>query len=556
MNLASPTPLHDSLSTDAVQFFEQANFLVVKLTDYCNLRCKYCHQDALNGKPVLIPMETYKNAVRMILKPSKAPKVFVQFHGGEPLLCSDEFFKEAVAFAKAELETVDRRVGFYIQTNLTRVTPERERTLRELDITISYSLDGPPEISDELRGGGRKIVENWRRMKANGTDAGTICLIQPSNWDRMDEVLKFFHDEGIHNVRFNLMVPDGRGKEVNTASTDKLFNAKKTVLDYMLETKGQSVVDATLYNAMKRFVKANGAPSSFEYHGCESLYCQAGRSLYSVNPDGKFYACDRIAENPLWAMGNVNHLFSPPEREFALKKRQAFHHKDDWWARCEGCDAKKICEFSCSAYYVDQVDTRDIECEYTKKMWDYFLERKEDIIAFMKRGVSTVFIDEKKPLEEQPEDTWIIRDVANDAAYNHLSLVETLAANQRYQLFERGGQYYIYLFKRDKIFEVDGVVAEIAKLNGVLGPHLIEAALGNQFPKGSLGQTLENIAQTIPEILAPMTKASEKKVLEHAGHDHPDGHQDDRAGFFEKLFARRQSTKIERVESLNTKTGG
>ncbi|MBI1861171.1 MAG: radical SAM protein [Deltaproteobacteria bacterium] len=97
MNLAPPLPLHESTSPDAVQFFDQANFLVVKLTDYCNLRCKYCHQDALNGKPVLIPMETFKNAVRMILKPSKAPKVFVQFHGGEPLLCPDEFFGTDVA---------------------------------------------------------------------------------------------------------------------------------------------------------------------------------------------------------------------------------------------------------------------------------------------------------------------------------------------------------------------------------------------------------------------------------------------------------------------------
>ncbi|MBI1861170.1 MAG: SPASM domain-containing protein [Deltaproteobacteria bacterium] len=390
--------------------------------------------------------------------------------------------------------------------------------LRDLGIIISYSLDGPPELNDELRGGGRKIVENWRRMKANGTDAGTICLIQPSNWDRMDEVLKFFHEEGIHNVRFNLMVPDGRGKEVDTASTEKLFNAKKTVLDYMLETKGQSVVDATLYNAMKRFVKGNGAPSSFEYHGCESLYCQAGRTLYSINPDGKFYACDRIAENPLWAMGNVNQPFTPPEKEFAAKKRRAFHHKDDWWARCEGCDAKKICEFSCSAYYVDQVDTRDIECEYTKMMWDYFLQRRNDIVIFMKRGVSTVFIDEKKPLEDQPEDTWVIRDVAADAAYNNLSLVETLAANQRYQLFERGGQFYIYLFKRDKIFEVDEIVAEIARFNGVLAPQFIPLALGKKFPKGKLKTALEGIAKNIPEVLSPMDVQGQKLAQEHAGH--------------------------------------
>ncbi len=534
MNLAAPEAIHQEPSGEASNFFEQANFLVVKMTDYCNLRCKYCHQDALNGKPILIPMETYKNAVRLILKPSKSPKVNVQFHGGEPLLCPDEFFREAVAFAKQELETFDRRVEFFIQTNLTRVTAEREALLKELNITISYSLDGPPALNDELRGGGRKIVENWRRMKENGTEAGTICLIQPSNWDRMDEVLKFFHEEGIHNVRFNLMVPDGRGKEVDTSTTDKLFNAKKQIFDYMLETKGQSVVDATLYNAMKRFMKANGAPSSFEYHGCESLYCQAARSLYSINPDGKFYACDRIAESPLWAMGNVNQAFAASEQSFATKKRKDFHHKDDWWARCEGCDAKKICEFSCSAYYVDKVDTREIECQYTKSMWGYFMERREDIRAFLSNQVRPLYIDEKKPLVEQDEETWAIKDIAADAFYNSLSLVDTLAANQHYQLFQRGGQFYIFVFKREKIFEVDELVAEIAKFNGVLAPSLMEAALGERFPKGKLRETFQNISNSIPEILIPMTAGQKKAVLNHAEHE------DAADSFLHRLFRRQE----------------
>ena len=510
--------MHETSTPESSGFFEQANFLVVKLTDYCNLACKYCHQDALNGKPVLMPMETFKNAVRMILKPSKAPKVYVQFHGGEPLLMPDEFFIEAVQFCKDELETLDRRVEFFIQTNLTRVDEKREKLLNDLNIGISYSVDGPPEINDELRGGSRRIVDNWRRMKANGTEAGTICLIQPSNWDRMDEVLQFFHDEEIFNVRFNLMVPDGRGKEVDTAPVEKLFNAKKTVLDYMLKTEGQSVMDATLYNAMKRFTKANGAPSSFEYHGCEALYCQAGRSLYSLNPDGKFYACDRIAENPLWAMGSVNQDFVADQAKFAQKKRSDFHHKDEWWARCEGCDAKKICEFSCSAYYVDQVDTRDIECEYTLKMWDYFMERKEDIFNFMSKGVKQVFIDEKKPLIEQDEETWVIKDIAADVQYNHLSLTDTLAANKHYQLSKRGDQYFIYTFQRDKIFEVDEVVAEIAKFNGVLAPQFIQSVLGNQFPKGKLKETLANIAEHIPEVFYGMNSKDQDRFVSQAEH--------------------------------------
>jgi len=502
MDLTPPQPMHtDDPTAQADEFFSNANFLVSKMTDYCNLACTYCHQDALTGKPVLMPTETFKNAVRLILKPSTAPVVYVQFHGGEPLLMPDEFFYEVVAFCKKELETPTRRVEFCIQTNLTRVFKGKEKMLKELKIGISFSMDGPPEINDDMRGGGRRIQENWRRMQKNGTGAGMICLIQPTNWDRMDEVIDYFDKEGMHHMRFNLMVPDGRGKDHQTAGAEKLFNAKKVVLDYMLRTKGERLNDVTLTTAMKKFVKPTGAPSSFEYHGCESLYCPAAQSLFSINPDGTFYACDRIAEVPSWSMGNVNRDFGNQEKALATKKRRDFHVKDDWWARCEGCDAKKICEFSCSAYYVDKVDTREIECQYTKKMWSHFMERKEEIFEFMKRDVKPVFIDEKVPLAIEDKEKRSIRDLAADASFNDLSLVDTLALNKNYQLFKRGEQFYLFLFKRNKIFEVDEMVADIACFNGCVSPNIIEQGLKAKFEPGKLAKTLNAIMEQIPEIL-------------------------------------------------------
>lgn len=535
MSLASPEPLHLETGDAAAEVFATASFLVVKLTDHCNLRCKYCHQDALNGRPVLMPMETLRNAARLILKPSRAPVVHVQLHGGEPLLCPEVYLREAVAFCRAELETPSRAVRFCIQTNLTRLTPEKEALLRELAIDISFSLDGPPAINDALRGGGRRIVQTWRRMRESGTEAGVICLVQPSNWDHMEEVLAFFREEGILNVRFNLMVPDGRGREVETATAEKLFQAKRVILDHMLSTEGRGVVDSTLHNMMRRFAKLNGAPATSEYHGCESFYCQAGRGLFSVNPDGRFFACDRIAEEPAWAMGSVNVPFGEAEAALVAKTRGAFHHKDDWWARCEGCDARKICEFSCSAYYVGKVDTREVECQYTRAMWAHFLERREDILAFLRRGVKPVLVDEKRPLDEQAEEAQVIRDLAADAAYNRLSLVETLAANRHYQLFLRGEQHYVYVLGRAKIFEVDALVAEIARFNGALSPEVIERLLAGKVDPGALRRAMEAIRRLLPEVLRPLGAAAEQEVADHAAHElaHREG------GFWRRLFGRR-----------------
>lgn len=519
MYLTSPPPMHETLTSEATEFFGHANFLVAKLTEYCNLRCKYCHQDALTGKPQLMPFETFKNAVRLILKPSRAPIVYVQFHGGEPLLCPDDFFREATAFARAELETPTRNIQFYIQTNLTRLTEEREKLLNDLKIGISYSLDGPPGLNDELRGGGRRILQNWRRMRTNGTIAGTICLIQPSNWNRMDRVLQFFDEEGIHDVRFNMMVPDGRGLAVDDMTVDKLFQAKKTILDFMLRTEGRSVVDVVLLQEMTRFLTQSGAPSSFEYHGCESFYCQAARSLFSVEPDGTIFACDRIAENHDWGMGNVNQPFLKPEREVAIGKRRAFQSKDEWWSRCEGCDAKKICGFSCTAYYIDKVDTREVECQLTKLLWAHFLERRDEIRAFVERRTRPIFVDEKAPLCDQPEETRAIKDLAVNALYHHVSIVDTLASNRHYQLLQRGIQYYVVVFRTEKVFEVDELVAEIARYNGMLPPDVVEGALAERFPQGKLRQTLSAIQEHLPEIFYPTARDTEDRLVAHARHE-------------------------------------
>jgi len=501
-HLTVPEAVNLEPSPEALEFFEGANFLVAKLTDYCNLKCTYCHQDALTGKPILMPIETFKNAVRTVLFPSKVPRVSVQFHGGEPLLASDEFFREAVAFCREELGERGKEVEFYIQTNLTRVDPQREALLKELQIGISFSLDGPPEINEEMRGGSRRILDNWRRMKANETGAGMICLIQPSNWDRMEEVIKFFDEEGMHHMRFNLMVPDGRGKSFDDMPSEKLFQAKAMVLDYMLATQGKRMIDITLDKAMRRFAKANGAPASFEYHGCESLYCQAGMSLYSFNPDGKFYACDRIAEYPVWAMGNVNKPFGNNEKVVAKKQRSAFHHKDEWWARCEPCDAKKICESSCSAYYVHEVDTREIECAYTKKLWQTMLERKPEILEWVARGQTKVFIDEKKPREEVQEAKRVVKELQRDLEYNEITLSETIAHNSQFQLLKRGEQYFLYVFKRRKMFEVDALVAEIAKFNGAVPSNLVETLLDGKFEKQKLKDALSNLGRAVPELVA------------------------------------------------------
>jgi len=67
---------------------------------------------------------------------------------------------------------------------------------------------------------------------------------------------------------------------------------------------------------------------------------------------------------------------------------------------------------------------------------------------------------------------------------------------------KRGEQYFLYVFKRRKMFEVDALVAEIAKFNGAVPSNLVETLLDGKFEKQKLKDALSNLGRAVPELVA------------------------------------------------------
>jgi uncharacterized protein len=72
------------------------------------------------------------------------------FHGGEPLLAGQEFFRNFVREANAAFKG-RVQLTYMLQTNGTLVTKEWLRLFRELHISFGISLDGPAEVNDRNR---------------------------------------------------------------------------------------------------------------------------------------------------------------------------------------------------------------------------------------------------------------------------------------------------------------------------------------------------------------------------------------------------------------------
>src|SRR5262249_32721986 len=157
--------------------------------------------EALTPRTPRMSMERFKQVAGLLLANSAHSRVGLEFHGGEPLLLPDEWFEEAVAYARGLARQHNKQVEFPLVTNGTLLTEERLRKLHGLGILLCMSVDGPPTINDQLRGGGLSVERAIRLFNAQRIHFGVLTVLSQVNYPRMDQVMNWFGEVGINNFR-------------------------------------------------------------------------------------------------------------------------------------------------------------------------------------------------------------------------------------------------------------------------------------------------------------------------------------------------------------------
>ncbi len=277
------------------EFFQRINNVTLKLTAGCNLHCTYCNAEAETPKTPRMSMERFKQTARLLVANSRSPFVGMEFHGGEPLLLPDEWFEEAVAYGRALGEQHHKRVNFAFVTNGTLLTEERLVRLNKLSVHFCMSADGPPEINDSVRGGGHAVERAlllFRRLRIRHS---VLTVMSRGNFRRMTQVLDWFKDIGVSDVRVNFVEPQGRGNdEAQLLSGEEMFEGMRQVLDH-LDRTGVSVREAEMLMAVDRFLYGRDAKPQLS---CWEVQCQAGRSYVAVDHEGVVHPCGSDAAQP------------------------------------------------------------------------------------------------------------------------------------------------------------------------------------------------------------------------------------------------------------------
>lgn len=118
--------------------------IIMKPTSECNMRCQYCYHAETEYEKGIMKLEVLKQIISKVQ--SEYDDIMYVWHGGEPLLCGIDFFRQAFAYQK-EFVRNHMRIRNCIQTNGTLLTPELLQLCYENNVSISISFDGPNELN-------------------------------------------------------------------------------------------------------------------------------------------------------------------------------------------------------------------------------------------------------------------------------------------------------------------------------------------------------------------------------------------------------------------------
>jgi uncharacterized protein len=313
-------------------------------------------------------LDLFKQVARLLIENSQSPFVGLEFHGGEPMLLPDEFFEEAVAFARPLARRHRKHVEFPLVTNGTLLTEERLLKLNNLGIQWCMSCDGPPHINDLLRSSGRAVQRAIGLFQKHRIYCGLITVMSHANYDKMSEVMGWYRDIGVFDFRVNYLQPQGRGFDEQLLTGEQMFEGLHQIIDHMYETD-VAVHEAESASHIERFVEGRDPAKPLT---CWEYQCQAGRTYVAVDLLGRIHACGTDLVNHV-----VGHVHQPFDEQHYKQKLAKLHDKGDWVIRCFDCPAQQICNHSCSTSDYNSDQYKEHECDFTRRLWTYLCEHPE-----------------------------------------------------------------------------------------------------------------------------------------------------------------------------------
>lgn len=308
--------------------------VVLDVTRRCNLRCAMCRTWEREAEHELTPAE-----VEQLMR--ALPRLtWLDVTGGEPFLRADidEVFAAIVNGTRA-LHMLHFQTNGWMTDRIVKVTSSLRSTLRNADLIVTVSIDGPPRVHDEIRGregsAKRAVATANRLVELEGVEVHIGTTVTDKNADRLEELERWLGtslaDFDRRRWHWNWVQ-----RSEHFFANDSLPIARSTpppeLLAEHLRARGWP---RTMVEAMESTYLLN--LEAFHRSGKRNIDCEALRSTAFISPEGDVYPC-HIYDRPVGSVRtqSFDEIWNGPPTAAAREDVESL--------RCGGCFS------ACEAY--------------------------------------------------------------------------------------------------------------------------------------------------------------------------------------------------------------
>lgn len=336
------------------QFYDHVNVLI-KPTDGCNLRCKYCFHQDMGYSPSALEEATLERFCRITFPHYKS--INIVWHGGEPTFVGSRQFERYTNIVEKFATEAGTHLTQIMQTNGTLLTDDFIRIIKEHHIGIGISYDGP--INDITRESTAMLRETDQRLRRESIRYGTITVVSGLNVHSLPQLYRHMSELG-RPVQLNHYVntAENAPKELNMSAQDYIVAMKELFEIWLSDENGSIEVDP--FARLIRDV----------YHGRSSLCARSScmRNWFCMESTGELTPCDRDFPEEyhygyVFDYDDIREIYSSAGylklMQVSISRREKCQASCDVYQLCEGgCNNNALFEtglennggFSCTIY--------------------------------------------------------------------------------------------------------------------------------------------------------------------------------------------------------------
>lgn len=331
-------------------------FYELNLGFACTLSCVYCSSKAgPNVRGESMSVELAKMIIGRIVEHVRATsqsRVKIEFTGGEPMLAW-EIIEQTVRYCRSFPELTWDCV---VQSNLTYLRDEWIPIIKELNIGLGASIDGPRDIHDAQRPlNGRSSFdatwENIVKLRGSGIEvSAAISVVTSRTQHSLPSIARFLVDRGFVALSFSPVQMLARASGDPSLETDGQVYSE-SLLDVLYQViiphyrrTGILIRERQLGTALAQLLQPQ------KRYMCMRTPCGAGRNICSITPDGDVYQCNQspfLGEG--MRLGNIvretfaDILASPTARNLSERLIENI-------PECKDCPYSGWCQSPCGHY--------------------------------------------------------------------------------------------------------------------------------------------------------------------------------------------------------------